>query len=126
MITRKSIFIVGTDHGYHATPSGSPMSDGAERFHEFLLASFDRHAINGIVEEMHEQALRWRQVEESLGQRLSRETGLPHLFCDPDSGEREALGIQDANELTVRAMLEDWNEEEEHFRKTESYAKREA
>jgi len=94
------IHIIGTAHSLQcwsdAIKSGIDCdADPAivERFGRYLHDAALSLRATAIAEELSEQSVRDRQGGASVAKQVAGGLGLRHLFCDPDRGEREALGI---------------------------------
>lgn len=61
-----------------------------------------------VAEEMSEDA---RDAEFGVGstvpEKVAKKLGVKHLFCDPDSSERQSLGVKSRNEILLEAFFSD-------------------
>ena len=64
-----------------------------ERFEHYLRDAALSLRATAIAEELSKEAVEERQGGASVAKLVADCLGLRHLFCDPDAGEREALGI---------------------------------
>jgi hypothetical protein len=75
------------------------------QFEEYLKIQVAKYGITMIAEELSEEAMGSCGVKESIGQKVARELGIEHQFCDPTSEERKSLGIPSEAELKQRLGL---------------------
>ena len=71
----------------------------------FLFGQVEKHGIDLLAEEMSVEALRREGCHQSTVQVVARRTNIAHVFLDPDSAERSALGIPSYDEIKARRGL---------------------
>lgn len=91
-----SVYLVGADHRIQWIPNSPSLEwEGAiSGFINFVHEKCDLLGIDLIAEEFSEYAVELNHAQDSTAKRAARETGIPHLFCDPNPHERQELGIQ--------------------------------
>jgi len=99
------VYIIGTSHPYQiADCDFAPADVGAYR--NLLQEACSRHNIRAIAEEMSREGLKGGT---SLAEDLCQQLGLRYRACDPDSEEREQLGIWNEGLVRIRALQEGWD-----------------
>lgn len=96
-----NILVLGTDHRFQ-TKSSEFSNGDHEAFDKFVRKLVVRHGVLAIAEELSPQALSEAGVEHSVPEHIARSLGKVHRYCDPDKGERRALGIR--NEADIRGL----------------------
>jgi hypothetical protein len=114
-------YIIGTSHPYQISDGGSRTD--ADAYLELLEAACSEHEIRAIAEEMSTEGLRGGK---SIGEILCQRCGLQYRACDPDSTERERLGILNEGLVKFRAHQEGWDEARLNDAIQSEYRKREA
>ena len=109
------LYLIGVNHAVQfkdaqtqMLPAWEPESvrKTREAFKAHVAEMIDTLDIEILAEEFSEEAkTRWR-VSESVLERLAKTKGIEHRFCDPDTKEREALGIEDPDSKHGRAQRE--------------------
>ena len=105
------IYIVGTAHSVQvwsdAKRSGTSFDASEEMmlaFEIYLEAAAKSLNVSMIAEEACEEwVLRHGQGASSVARDVAKRLGIEHLFCDPDSQERRAIGLKVGPELTEYA-----------------------
>lgn len=88
----RTVWIIGTRHDYQRLRLG--VSDpGPEEFRLVLTDVSSDKRVRAIGEEMSHEGLKSNGVHDSVCRQVAHALGIPHRYCDPSSGEREALGI---------------------------------
>ncbi len=89
--------IIGADHRIQWIPQlpGLGWISRIAEFTQYLKVQCADHMIQLIGEEFSEYLVQSNHAQDSTARRTAKEIGCSHLFCDPDSGERVALGIRD-------------------------------
>lgn len=77
------------------------------------------------LDQMEETIKRWVK-DKSIPQEVAKELPCKYLFCDPDSKQRDLLGIEDADRLDLDCFFEGITSDEAERRKNESWTKRES
>lgn len=86
------IYITGIDHLIQY--NGPVPPEILEEFREYLAAKIKELNITLIAEEFNEEFLYdVLGATEGTAETAAAESGISHLYCDPDAAEREALGI---------------------------------
>jgi len=111
-VTGRTLFIVGTSHGYQLQIPRWPTERGALEFQQAILAVCKEKAIAGVAEEMSDYALAVRNAVETAGRYAATALNLPHRMCDLDAEERRALHIEDPNTIQANAFIGDVPREE--------------
>lgn len=82
----RPVFLIGTKHDYQL-----PGKRGAHQFRDLLFHVVLEHCVRAIAEEMSSDGLFGRQQSTCL--EVAEACGLAHRYCDPNTAERQALGI---------------------------------
>ncbi len=100
-----SVYVIGTGHTYQFGVGiefgGEICTESQER--EFLMmlrATCNSLEINLIAEEMHNDGLSMRGLNESVPSKCARDIGIRHIYADPTIEEQKTLGIRE--ETAVR------------------------
>jgi len=90
------IFLIGVDHRIQWLPKhiGPEWVKELQNFSDHLSKACTDHKITLIAEEFSEEALSNSDAIDSVARGVSFELGIKHLFCDPNSQERENSGIK--------------------------------
>jgi hypothetical protein len=91
-----TIRLIGLNHGYQLR--GCREADWSA-FEQYLLSYSVLEGIDLIAEELSDEAVRKWKAEDSVARCVASRLGIRHLFCDPESSEREALGIRSLSEI---------------------------
>jgi hypothetical protein len=99
------LYIHGVNHNTQHFGSGHDVAGGKE------LSRFVRHLccereVAVIGEEFSEEACESNSVSASSCQVIAEELGLIHVFCDPNSRDRELLGIPSQRQLVEEVKNE--------------------
>ena len=94
---RASIRVIGVDHDKHQFRGYG--GAGWLAFEKYLLEYCQQEQIDLIAEELNDEAIIKRKAEDSVARHVARQLNVRHLFCDPDSGQRRALGIPSFREI---------------------------
>lgn len=90
------VLLVGTNHAHQL----SGYRDGAaETLNTYLKGIVDTEAIDLLAEELNEEAVKRFRASDSTARLVALERKLAHIFCDPNTSERRALGIPTVEEL---------------------------
>lgn len=87
-----TVYIIGIDHlvQYNGPLAGEIIDE----FSEFLAAKISELEISLVAEEFNEEYLHdVFGASEDTAKAAAERTGIEHMYCDPDEGEREMLGI---------------------------------
>jgi hypothetical protein len=101
------VYIVGVNHRIQWWPS-SPGAEWTKRLLEFqgyLEDACGCLQIELLAEELNEEALRISNSRRCTGQSVANSRGISHRFCDPDSKERNSLGVS-CDEQRMRIWLQ--------------------
>ncbi|MBL8511903.1 MAG: hypothetical protein JNM52_09685 [Betaproteobacteria bacterium] len=109
-ISKRSIFIIGTDHKYQrgsTTDNNSKFcrSNEANEFQELLIAALEKHSINGIAEEAFLEQIKRDRRDKTLPNQLALAFATPHRYCDPNFKQRNKLGICDTGYIKICAAI---------------------
>jgi len=91
------VFIIGVDHRIQWIPRkcGQGWAEKIEEFMRYIAQQCQEQQVDLIAEEFNEEAVKLSNAEDSTARRVAGELSHSHLFCDPDSKEREELGASD-------------------------------
>jgi hypothetical protein len=103
------LYIIGTGHHYQfgeGTQFGKDLCTREDEaaFVRMLRETTARLSIRVMAEELNPQAFTEVGKSASVLQIVAAQLALPHLFCEPDSSERDALGIWEENAIRVSAF----------------------
>lgn len=91
------ILLIGTSHRFQLEGCGT---DGHwKAFSSFLESLVRRRTVDLIAEELNEEVVSLCQATDSVARAVARRFDIRHLFCDPDSAERDRLGIKRRKEI---------------------------
>ena len=78
--------------------------EGANRLEELVESLCSAKGISVVAEEFSEEACQFNKVEASVCHHVVNRLGSPllHIYCDPNSSERECLGIPSQAEIDER------------------------
>lgn len=94
------VLLVGTNHEHQLIG----YKDGETQvFGSYLSSLCDSEYIDLLAEELNEEAIELWKAQDSIARRLAVERKIDHIFCDPDSSERRALGILTYEELRTKS-----------------------
>lgn len=93
-----TIQLIGLNHGYQLR--GFDSADWSA-FEQYLLAYTASEDIDLIAEELSNEAIRKWKATDSVARHVAQRLGVRHLFCDPESGQRRALGIRSLDEIAA-------------------------
>lgn len=116
-------YIIGTSHPYQISDGNSSQAD-EDAYRNLLQEACSKYRIRAIAEEMSTEGL---NGGESLAEILSQRMSLCYRACDPDSSEREQLGIVNEGLVKIRAMQDGCDEAKltdairSEYRKREEY-----
>lgn len=90
------VFLVGVNHCIQWSNSAySPKwQQEIRKFAEYLKNQCQQLGIQLLAEEFSEEALRSSNATNCTVRDVATEVGLLHLFCDPDSNERDKLNVK--------------------------------
>src|SRR6266850_5284786 len=86
-----NVALIGLNHGYQFRGCQEARWDA---FEAYLLSYARTEGVDLIAEELSEEALRKWKATGSVARHVAGCLGIRHQFCDPDSSQREAIGIQ--------------------------------
>ena len=90
------VYLVGVDHLIqHTCSMWADKEEQIERFSAFLARKARDLKISGLAEEFNDELLRINHTQISTVAAVAQSLGLEHLFCEPNTQEKEALGISD-------------------------------
>jgi len=95
------IYLIGVKHEYQY----EDYSSGSIEFHSLLRRLANDKCIDLIAEELSEEAISLRREvlrREALGsvaRNVATKLRIKHLFCDPDSSQRQRLGIKNRDQI---------------------------
>jgi hypothetical protein len=113
----KAVVLVGTAHTIQLGQLGD-----IKAFEERLLALCNEFEVLAIGEEMSTDVLASRGVSETIGARVARKLGLPHIYCDPSPAERKRLDITSVQDIQLQAFHEMWTDQQKRDRLAEHFA----
>jgi hypothetical protein len=96
-----SISIIGTHHPIQL--EGNVEKSGQDEFVALIEQVVHLLGIELIAEEMSEEGLDGTNC--STASKVALELGIEHLFCDPTTEERRALGIADVGRIKAFAAM---------------------
>jgi len=102
---KATVLVLGTDHGFQRLDSKFTVEQH-EAFQAFLVHLLEAKKISALAEENNRAALAEAKLAESTIEKIAREHGLPHLYCEPDREERSRLGIKQENEIRISAFFQ--------------------
>ena len=123
-MTGCTVVLVGTSHIYQTAEERCPLQN-AQDFQHFLSEACRQYDIRTVAEEMNAEALAEVGRNESTPQRVANKLSLTHLFCDPDRGERNRLGLLQENDVKIQAFFGRISNDEIARRIRDEYGKRE-
>jgi len=86
------VYIIGIDHLVQY--NGPLMPEVLDEFKEFLTSIINELGISMVAEEFNLEFLNdVLGATEGTAKIVAEKSGIDHLYCDPDSEEREILGI---------------------------------
>lgn len=91
------IYLAGVWHDYQWISESN--THNPERLKCFLQNIINTFSINVIAEEFNEQAKNENNANSVVCVDLADSNSLRHVYCDPEEGERMALGIRSLNQL---------------------------
>lgn len=105
------IHIIGTRHALQVWTAGKRKGESleakakdVEAFERYLTDAARSLKADLIAEEDNEEWItRHGQGASSVAQGIARKLGIAHLFCDPDTAERRAMGLKTGDELIAHA-----------------------
>jgi hypothetical protein len=105
------IHIIGTRHALQVWTDAKRKGESieakkkdVEAFEKCLTDAARSLRADLIAEEANEEFVgRHGQGAFSVAEAVARKFGIRHLFCDPDTGERRAMGLKTGGELTAHA-----------------------
>jgi hypothetical protein len=92
-------YLLGTNHRHQVI--GCPEGRYVE-FSELLRREVREHRLQAIAEELNDEAIQLWQGTGSVARAVSQDLGIRHVYCDPTSTERLALGIPSLQELRTK------------------------
>src|SRR5216683_5104087 len=122
-----TIRLIGLNHRYQLR--GYAGADWSA-FERYLLSYSANKGVDLLAEELSDEAVRKWKAEDSVARHVARCLGVRHLFCDPESGQREALGIRSFGDILAElgprptvdlveaTEREDWRVREQHWLNT--------
>src|SRR6267378_7258587 len=93
-----TIRLIGLNHGYQLRDVDFADWSAFERY---LLSYTTSEGIDLIAEELSDEAIRKWKATDSVARHVAYHLGVRHLFCDPESEQRKALGIRSSNETAT-------------------------
>jgi hypothetical protein len=114
MMRREMIHVIGTSHSLQvwtdAKRNGESLDankENVEAFESYLTGVARSLKADLIGEEASDEwvATHGRGAY-SVAEGVAKQLGIQHLFCDPDTGERRAIGLKVGEELRAHAMVE--------------------
>jgi len=101
------IYLIGVKHEYQYEDYGS----GSIELHSFLLHLANDKCVDLIGEELSEEAILLRrealgrEAVGSVANNVASELRIKHKFCDPDSSQREQLGIKNRDKIVLELAI---------------------
>jgi hypothetical protein len=94
-----TVYLLGTNHRHQVIgcPEGSYV-----QFSELLRSEVHQHRLQAIAEELNAEAIQLWHGTDSVAREVSQVLGIRHLYCDPTSVERKALGIPSLQQLKTK------------------------
>lgn len=105
MSEARHVVLIGTHHPYQI-----PGNAGSDAFGAFLALACSAFDVRAIAEEMSTEALLESSVTRSVAEEISESRALQHRYCDPNSVQREELGIVGENTVRIRGFFSNWDE----------------
>lgn len=99
------VFLVGTHHERQHNGHGSKKMNNNQDFVEYIKENINKQNITIIAEEFSEEALGKSGATESTLKCIAKYLGIEHCFCDPNSKERDEIGILSDEKLKLKLKL---------------------
>lgn len=90
-IHSRQLLLVGLEHHYHQYVGATTGRGAPQQLMAFLREKCAAHNPDLLAEELSQEDVDLEGARNSVLRALATEFGLPHLFCDPDGAERQAL-----------------------------------
>lgn len=121
------ILIVGVDHiiqhlNERDRTGWQSKREEVEHFKQFLKGTVIEYDVSLIAEEFSEEAKEKSHVDKTVPEEVAMNLGIQHRLCDPDTREREILGIaRRSRGLEPSEQLKQFDmRETEWFRRTQN------
>ena len=101
------IYLIGVKHEYPY----EDYSSGSIEFHSFLRRLANDKCVDLMAEELSEEAISLRrealrrEAVGSVASNVASELRIRHKLCDPDSSQREQLGIKSGGKIALELAL---------------------
>lgn len=112
------VFLIGTSHDYQRL--GHPQ---AASFREVIDGACKGNGVKALAEEMSREGLRGAAT--SVGEDVAAALRIAHCYCDPNSAERAALAIVEADDIRMSGFFAGRDEATTEAEVAASYEKRE-
>jgi len=89
------VLLIGLNHSFQLEGFNSEW----ELFKNYLSDRCLEENPDLIAEELNIEAIELWKANDSVARRIANSLGIGHLFCDPDSSEREKIGIKSIKEI---------------------------
>ena len=93
------IYLIGIRHEFQHNGCGSVEENSRENFISYLENMIKEHKASLIAEEFSEEALQKSNATISAAKCVANKLNIKHLFCDPNTKEREIIGIPSCDEI---------------------------
>jgi len=121
---KKTIYIIGTDHGYQNLNSDFTKEQHSS-FAKMVSDFVNSKNIEVISEENNQEALEEKEINISSLQQIASETNKFHLFAEADRKYRNENGMKQENDIRMSGLMKGLDEEEIRQKILDSYRKRE-
>lgn len=119
------IYLIGINHNLQHNGNGSAnLYSLRNKFSAFLNEKIQEYGITLLAEEFNEEALKINAAIDTVAQHITDKLKIEHIFCDPNTEERQNIGIPSRAEiksaLSIKGLvvsLEDDNRIKEEQRK---------
>ena len=102
----RDVILIGTSHSYQL-----PRNQAADTFRLFVEQIYATKTFRAIAEEMSLEEVANRHATQSVGAEVAVKLGVCHLYCDPDTQQRGALGVRHKSLIKTDGWLYDWSQE---------------
>lgn len=96
--------LIGTFHHVHVRQDNSVQTE-MDGFEAIVRNAIRDHHPDVIVEEMSEEAMRFRNGTSTIPGELAIKFGLPHAMVDPSHAQRLKAGIETPRDIEISAFI---------------------
>lgn len=105
------VYVIGVDHKIQFKYEKTDIS--LEPFAVYLTEQAKQLKVTLIAEELNEEEISKRRAKGSVVKNVAKKLDKEHRFCDPDSSERDAIGIPSITEIKEKLGLRRFHSPEE-------------